>query len=681
MVGPTPARSFPKFRPEIEGLRAVAVILVMVFHIWEGRVSGGVDVFFVISAFLLTGTFTRAVERGNPLRLAAYWLRTFARLLPPLAVVLVVMAGVIMVFYPASRQELLTGHLWASAGYVLNWVLAEQAVDYYQGSGVLSSPVQHVWSLSVQGQVFILWPLLMVACAAAAQAAGVTFRRVATLVFTTVFVLSLLHSVVSTAADPEYAYFDAAARWWEFAAGSLVALLVTRPGRGRGADAAGWLGLALIVICAFGAGPEARFPGWISLLPVVGACLVLAGAGTGRRSNVDDALSWRPLVWIGRHSYGLYLWHWPLLITYMLLSANDSVPVTVGLGIMAASLLLTRATDLLIRKAMPVRGESLSTTGRRFLVVGLVTALGLGGASSWIQVRENRQSAVEVTPQNFPGAASLFGAPVPGGLRPIPAAGEKDAEWTFPGRGCTDAEWSGPMTDRAECFIHEPAGATGNEPTIVVLGDSHARQFAGQVTALADEQRWRVITYIMMGCRYSGPTETRDAECNDFNQGALRATLDEEPEGVIVVGTESDPNAVVGTGPTEEVTTALDTGIDPLTERGIRVVALRDNPRFNYDMFECVEVFGQGHPRCNPSRSVLLEEDDPLLEFSAVRPDVTSVDFSDLYCPDGVCRSVIGNVMVYLDRNHITQTYSNTMRRQIEDRLTHAWNSLGGLKN
>lgn len=325
------------------------------------------------------------------------------------------------------------------------------------------------------------------------------------------------------------------------------------------------------------------------------------------------------------------------------------------------------------------RRGGLRTTGRRFLAVGLVTVLGLGSVTAWIQVRENRQGAVEATAENFPGAASLFGAPVPGGLRPIPAAGEKDAEWTFPGRGCTADEWSGPITDRAECFIHESDNATGDEPTIVVLGDSHARQFAGQVTALADDRSWRVMTYIMMGCRYSGPTEKREAECNEFNANALQATLDENPQGVIVVGTESDPNAVVGTGPTEQVTTALDTGIDPLAEQGTPVVALRDNPRFNYDMFECVEVFGEDHPRCNPPRSVLLEEENPLREFAANRPNVASMDLSDLYCPEGECRSVIGNVMVYLDRNHITQTYSNTMRPQIENRLVNAWESAGGL--
>lgn len=198
----------------------------------------------------------------------------------------------------------------------------------------------------------------MAACAGVARAAGVTFRCVATYAFAAIFGLSLLHSVVSAAVDPEYAYFEPSARWWEFAAGSLAALLVTRPGRGKIADTAGWLGVALIVVCAFGAGPEARFPGWISLLPVLGACLVLGGTGTGNRLNVDDALSWRSLVWVGRHSYGLYLRHWPLLITYMLRSANDSVPVSAGLAIMVASLLLTLATEWLVRKAMPVGGPA-----------------------------------------------------------------------------------------------------------------------------------------------------------------------------------------------------------------------------------------------------------------------------------------------------------------------------------
>lgn len=112
---------------------------------------------------------------------------------------------------------------------------------------------------------------------------------------------------------------------------------------------------------------------------------------------------------------------------------------------------------------------------------------------------------------------------------------------------------------------------------------------------------------------------------------ALRATLHEDPEGVLVVGTESDPNAPVGTGPTEKVTTSLAAGIDPLTE------------------------------------------------FTASRPDVATLDFSDVYCPEGTCHSVIGNVMVYLDRNHITQTYSRTMLPQIEERLLRAWDALGGL--
>lgn len=674
---PTAPRS--TFRPEIEGLRALAVLLVMVFHIWAGRVSGGVDVFLVVSAFLLTGSFARTFERGGRPGLVTYYLRTFGRLLPPLALMVLTVAAALLLLFPESRQQLFMGHLEAAVGYVLNQELARQSVDYYAGSGVTSSPVQHVWSLSIQGQVFVLWPLILLGCSWFARWRGVRFRSVAVAVFGGIFAASLWYSVVATRQAPEATYFDATARLWEFAAGSLAALVVVRAGHGRRRDVVSWLGVALIVGCALAVGPDARFPGWISLLPVVGACLVLGAGTSGSSHNAGRALSWRPLVWVGRHSYVLYLWHWPLLITYLLRSARDTVSLTAGLGIMACSLLLTVITERLVKGLLPVKGESMLRTLGRLLVVWLTVALVLNTTTQWLDARAQRQSTVEVTAQNYPGAASLFGTPVPEDLPPMPEATDKDAEWTFPGRACTSQEWTGPMTERAECFFFQPDNATGDEPTVVVLGDSHARQFAGAVTAVAQERGWRVITYIMMGCRYSGPTDQRDAECNAFNKDALEATIARNPQGVVVMGTQSDPNAVVGDGPTEQVTTALDAGIDPLLNHGIPVLAVRDNARFNYDMTECLEIFGQHHPRCNPRESVLLQDRDPLEDFVADRPRVATLDLSDLYCPDGTCRAVIGNVMVYLDNNHITQSYGRTMVPWVGERMAAAWDAVGGM--
>nr|WP_255396059.1 acyltransferase [Kocuria sp. CNJ-770] len=181
---PAPAGDHvPGRRPDIQGLRGVAVLLVVAFHLWTDRVSGGVDVFFVLSAFLLTGTFARRVERGRPLAVREYWVRTFARLIGPMAVMLLAVLAAVLALFPPSRWEELLSHVWGSLSYVQNWVLAGQSVDYYAGNTAATTPLQHVWSLSVQGQIFLLWPLLLAGCALVARRAGLRFRTVSLAVF------------------------------------------------------------------------------------------------------------------------------------------------------------------------------------------------------------------------------------------------------------------------------------------------------------------------------------------------------------------------------------------------------------------------------------------------------------------------------------------------------------------
>ena len=199
-------------RPDLQGLRGVAVLLVVVFHVWTEKVSGGVDVFFVLSAFLLTGSFARRIEHGRPLALPAYWARTFARLLGPVAVLLLAVLAAVFLWFPPSRWAELLTQAWGSLFYVVNWVLADQAVDYYAGNSAATTPLQHMWSLSVQGQVFLVWPLLLAGAAVTARRTGTGFRPVAWVVFAAVFAGSLAWSVVATAAGPEAAYFSTLTR-------------------------------------------------------------------------------------------------------------------------------------------------------------------------------------------------------------------------------------------------------------------------------------------------------------------------------------------------------------------------------------------------------------------------------------------------------------------------------------
>ncbi|MFE7629791.1 acyltransferase family protein, partial [Kocuria sp. NPDC057446] len=225
----TPTAGAPRtqHRTDLQGLRGVAVLLVVAFHVWTEKVSGGVDVFFVLSAFLLTGSFLRRIEHGRPLAVPAYWVRTFARLIGPVAVLLLAVLAAVLALFPPSRWGELLTQAWGSLSYTVNWVLAAQAVDYYAGNTAATTPLQHMWSLSVQGQVFLVWPLLLAGAAGVARWAGVRFRPVSWGVFGAVFAGSLAWSVAATAAAPEAAYFSTLTRLWEFALGSLAALALT----------------------------------------------------------------------------------------------------------------------------------------------------------------------------------------------------------------------------------------------------------------------------------------------------------------------------------------------------------------------------------------------------------------------------------------------------------------------
>ena len=211
-------------RPELQGLRAVAVALVVVYHVWFGRVSGGVDVFFVISGFLLTGQLARAAGRG-PLELGRRWSRTIVRLLPCAVVVLVatVVAGTLLL--PEGRWPQTLREVVAAALFLENWRLAADAVDYAARS-TMSSPVQHFWSLSIQGQFFLVWPLLVALVGIAARGDAARVRAHLTVATLGVFAASLTFSVVLTATNQPLAYFHSLTRLWEFALGGLLALTI-----------------------------------------------------------------------------------------------------------------------------------------------------------------------------------------------------------------------------------------------------------------------------------------------------------------------------------------------------------------------------------------------------------------------------------------------------------------------
>ena len=360
-----------RYRLDIDGLRAVAIFLVVIYHVWFGRVSGGVDVFLMISAFFLTGSFARRIEGGGPLRVPGYWARKFRRLLPAAAVTLVGTAVAVYALYPPTVWPTIWRQTWASLFYVENWALAADSVDYYARDEVLPSPLQHFWSLSVQGQVFILWPLLLLASAWLIRRFALRPVLVLSIVFGIVFVASLAFSIYETATNQQLAYFDTRTRLWEFAAGSLVAVLLpyfVAPAWVRAA--LGWIGLAGIVVCGMVIDVQGGFPGYLALWPVVCTALVVLAGQTPAPFGPTRFLSSRPLRALGRDAYALYLVHWPILITVLLVTETTSVGFLAGAAIILSSMLIARLISWGVEN--PLRRWSLAD---RSTPVGLAVIL------------------------------------------------------------------------------------------------------------------------------------------------------------------------------------------------------------------------------------------------------------------------------------------------------------------
>ncbi|GAA3247806.1 hypothetical protein GCM10017691_57370 [Pseudonocardia petroleophila] len=455
-----PVRS--RFRPELQGLRAVAVALVVVYHVWFDRVSGGVDVFFVISGFLLTGQLARAAERGAPLDLVRRWSRTVVRLVPSVCVVLVGTVGAAALVLPESRWAQTVREVVAAALYLENWQLASDAVDYAARNDV-ASVVQQFWSLSIQVQFFVVWPLLVAVVVLAGPLAGVRARLLAAL--SAVLVVSLTCSVVMTAQDQPLAYFHSATRMWEFALGGLLALVVDALVLSRRARLlAGWVGLVGMVACGFVLDVGSSFPGWAALWPTACAVLVLGAGTSGDARGVDRVLSARPMQHLGDLSFALYLWHWPVLVLYLVVQGREEVGLRGGLGIVALSLVLAVATYHGVERPLIARAPG---TGQGFRLGAVCTAVVLLVAAAWqVEAMQRDPGTVGVGDASHPGAVALVSGPVdPAPLLPAPVAVYDD--WA-------EVDWDcAPMSRYPSDVCVQPFEGEPRE-RVVVVGDSHA---------------------------------------------------------------------------------------------------------------------------------------------------------------------------------------------------------------
>lgn len=660
------ARVKPGFRPEVQGLRALAVLMVVTYHIWFGRVSGGVDIFLLISAFLLTLSFVRKLEAGRALDLGRYWLHMFKRLLPAVVVVLLGILVATALFVPRSRWSEILSQTWSSLFYFQNWALAANSVDYYATDQSVASPLQHFWSLSVQGQVFILWPLLFALAALIAKATKIRVRKAVLFVFGAVFLVSLTFSVYETYTNQVHAYFDTRTRLWEFAFGTLLVLALPylklpRPIR----VAAGWVGLAAMLSGGFILDVQGQFPGFVALWPLVAAALVIVAGQTGSAYGADRFLSWKPLIRLGDMSYALYLWHWPVLVIYLIWRGREEVGPVGGTAIIALSLLLAYLTTKFVERPLRSMQWAEKKKRRAAVVIAVCAVLVATPVLAWqagLKLQADRLAAD--ADRNNPGAAVLL----PGYVNEadenaalLPRLEAADSEWPELPYGCRDSSRL-----EIECQLND----VPNGPRVMVIGSSHAEVWLTVLDSLAQERGWDLGVRLKASCPLSFGDDVAE-ECRQFNAETMEQLRLEKPSLVVTTSTRTHLDGE------EVLEESWEAAIGELLDDGIGVVAIRDTPRLLQNVPNCVAADPETLDACGIEASRILADMNP----AAVKVDdplLIHLDMSDLLCPDGFCHAVIGNVMVYLDQDHLTKTYVSTLLPFFTERFDRGLVALGG---
>ncbi|WP_454859798.1 acyltransferase family protein [Promicromonospora soli] len=661
--------------PELHGLRGLALALVVAFHLFgNGRVSGGVDVFLVLSGFLATGSLLRRAA-GRELRLGEHYGRTFSRLVPPALLVLVATAALAWWTMPRGMWVQTGRELLASALYYVNWEMISGQLAY-GAAGPQTSPLQHFWSMSVQGQFFLVWPVVVLLVVALARRLWISARDVLLVVIIGTTAASFVFALNLQAVDQPVAYFHSWARFWELGVGGFLALALPwlrLPGFLR--PLLGWVGLGLVVSSGFVLDGGALFPGPWALWPVGGALLVLLGSGGRAGWGPRGLLQVAPLRFVADISYALYLWHWPLLIAYLHYTGQDRVDWVGAALILTTSVVLSWLTTKLV--ADPAQRFREAFGGVRALVAAAAcVSLVAGGAVAAVTELE-RQDAVLLAaaeaaaeaagPSQYPGALALsptYGDPVPGGIaiQPAPAVAALDLP-DVDAEGCIQDNVKTPGSDAAlSCVLTE-----GPDPdhTVVMVGDSHIIQWAPAVAEVGRQESWRVQLMARRGCRLAapvGPVDTTD-KCWSWRVNALAALEQLQPDAVVVVGSRTSPNA-----PGDTVVRSEARAWRQLAEAGIRVVTIRDNPRFGFDVPACVESHPDG-VGCARPRTDIYSPVNPVVTDEGVPETAVHVDLTRFLCGVRLCEGAAGNVLIYRDDNHMTATYAATLTGPLHSSL------------
>lgn len=682
------------YRHDLDGLRGIAIALVAVFHVWFGRVSGGVDVFLALSGFFFGGRLLRtALAPGTSLWPVPEVTRLVRRLLPALVVVLAASAVLTILIQPETRWETFADQSLASLGYFQNWELANTASNYLR-AGEAVSPLQHIWSMSVQGQFYIGFLALIFGFAYLLRRRLGKYMRISFVaLLSALTIASFVYAIFAHNADQATAYYNSFARAWELLLGALLGALVPYvrwPMWLRTTVAV--VALAAILSCGALIDGVKEFPGPLALVPV-GAAMLFILSAANRQADPKTAdrlpapnrlLATAPFVTLGSMAYSLYLWHWPLLIFWLSYTGRPRVNFLEGAVVLLLSGVLARLTVRYVENplryrssakapkttpAVPLRVRLRRPTIMLGSIVGLLgvalTATAFGWREHVTVQRANGKELVNLSPVDYPGAKALInGVKVPKlPMRPTVLEAKDDLPETTTDGCISDFDKSG--------VINCTFGDKEATRTIALAGSSHAEHWITALDLLGRLHHFKVVTYLKMGCPLTTeqmPLVMGDNRpypgCHDWNERVMPRLIADHPDFVFTTSTRPW-NIKPG-----DVMPATYIGIwQRLSDNKIPILAMRDTPWMvrngkPYFPADCVADGGDAIS-CGIKRSDVLSDRNQTLDFVAQFPLLKPLDVSDAVCRKDICRAVEGNVLLYRDAHHISTTYMRTMTNEL----------------
>jgi peptidoglycan/LPS O-acetylase OafA/YrhL len=673
------------YRTDLQGLRAVAVVLVLLDHAGIRQAAGGyvgVDVFFVLSGFLITRLLLRAAQEDGRISLLEFYGRRARRILPAAGLTLVAttMVAYELLNYVRARS-VAWDSIWAAI-FAANFHFAHVGADYF-AQGQPPSPIQHYWSLAVEEQFYLVWPAaLSLALFGTAflrrRRAGLTARATyrVSVVVCAAGIVSFLWSVHSSTASPVDAYYSPFTRGWELALGASLALVGASDLRLPLRWAAGWIGTAMIGFAAFTLSGTTLYPGYAALLPTIGAALIIAGEFGGRpRLGVGRLLAVRPMQYIGDRSYALYLWHWPVLVLAMLYERRRlGIPVNLLLLTLALllSILSYRVVENPIRRARwsPRRSAALAPVAVAAAVgIALLSVASLDvrigrvdQASAAVPKSAGRVRLVTAVPKAkvLPSVISavrtaLSGAPLPSTLNP-PVDRLAGDGYELPA-GCAPT-LQDPSTQTL-CHLGDPTSTN----TLVVFGDSHMEMWMPAILPMAQADAWDVIPLARKGCvvpswignGYPGQTDAATVSaCHAWYRWAIQQAQRLRPDVILMGGCCSGNHGSLAT----TIRSTYAKTAAALRRVARTVILIEDGEQLPIQPVDCLLAPGA------TLRSCMTTFPGDALAFNDGIPQLAQTDhFGFLktrgwFCYQNQCPMVVGTTIVYRDSGHITPEYA-----------------------